>query len=182
MDGFAGRHIVRSVAGSCVQDRGAEGVALEERFFGGRSMGWGMTTASWCCSLKAWRQPSFRRYRHLFRRGRRVQRSRLPGPSAFPSGPLNRRLGSFFAADDDDRHAAKVHGLPCNVFEAVVVEAAFNLDGVDEGRADGKAQDGSIVAVGLVHFRELALVTREEDRRIGPFAGDVQQAFHSWIN
>ena len=41
MDGFAGRHIVRSVAGSCVQDRGAEGVALEERFFGGRSHGMG---------------------------------------------------------------------------------------------------------------------------------------------
>ena len=87
----------------------------------------------------------------------------------------DRPLGAFFTADDDDRYTAEVDGLTGNVFQAVVVEAAFNLDGVDEGRAEWQSAGSTVIAVGLVHSGKLALVAGKEDRRIGGFAGDVQQ-------
>ena len=70
--------------------------------------------------------------------------------------------------------------LTGDVVDVIFVEAAFDFNGVDEGRTDGKAQDRRVVVIGLVHFRQLALIAREEDRRLFGITGTNSRAFQSW--
>ena len=84
-------------------------------------------------------------------------------------------FGALVSANDDDRDTAQVDGLTGDVVDVIFVEAAFDFNGVDEGRTDGKAQDRRVVVIGLVHFRQLALIAREEDRRLFGITGNEQQ-------
>ena len=74
--------------------------------------------------------------------------------------------------DDDDGDTAQVDGLAGDIVDIIFVEAAFDFDRVDEGRADGKAQNRGIIVVGLIHFRQLALIAGKEHRRLFCVTGD----------
>lgn len=95
MDGFAGRHRPAPSPAAAYKIEAPKVSILEERFFGGRSHGMGMTTASVLFFKGLGGSLHFVDIGICFD-GTTSSKVTASGPSAFPSGPLNRRPWLLF--------------------------------------------------------------------------------------